>query len=102
MFTFCHSFPKGKQCLLWTDFVLSLVIFVGLVTVFVIGIFDVPGGFAILMERAKERWPRDEIPSNGSTHSYGSMIVGQFVIWLFIYSAYYGSGKYWSAQYYYI
>ena len=82
----------GKWCILWTDLVLSLLIFTGIITVFLFGIIDVPGGFTILLEKAVEQWQNDANQYNISPHSYGSIMIGQFIIWLFVYSVYYTSG----------
>ena len=82
----------GKKCFLWTDVICSVVVFLGILTVFVFGIIDVPGGFVMLIQKVNEKWSQDEVNYSISPHSYASMMVGQFLIWLFIYSVYYGSG----------
>ena len=80
--------------MLWTDFVLALLIFCGLATVLIVGIIDIPGGFAMLLEKARENSlnTREDGLSTFSNHYFVSMLVGQFVIWLCIYSAFYASG----------
>ena len=90
--TFCQNFSIiGKRSFLWTDAVLSFIIFFGLLIVIFFGILDVPGGISQLTEKAQEQFWQEDI--HISPHSYGSMMIGQFIIWLFIFSVYYGSGK---------
>ena len=69
---------------------MSVLIYFGLVLVVIFGIIDVPGGISQLIDKTNEQFSRDD--THISPHSYGSMIIGQFVIWLFIFSAYYCSG----------
>ena len=57
------------------------------------GFIDVPVGISALLEKAKAHLSKDAIQNESSTsHSYGGLIFGQFMLWLFIYSVYYCSG----------
>ena len=83
----------GKQTILWTDLVLSLAIFIGILVVVLLGFIDVPVGLSALLEKAKAHLSKDANQNESSTpHSYGGLIFGQFMLWLFIYSVYYSSG----------
>ena len=86
----------GKQTLLWTDLVLSLAIFIGILVVVMLGFIDVPVGLSALLEKAKAHLSKDanQNESSSTPHSYGGLIFGQFMLWLFIYSVYYSSGMY--------
>ena len=57
------------------------------------GFIDVPVGISALLEKAKAHLSKDANQNEISTpHSYGGLIFGQFMLWLFIYSVYYCSG----------
>ena len=85
-----YDYISGKTSFLWTDIILSVLIYSELVLILIFGIIDVPGGISQLIDKTNEQFSREDI--HISPHSYGSMIIGQFVIWLFIFSAYYCSG----------
>ena len=83
----------GKQTILWTDLALSSAVFIGILVVVMFGFIDVPVGISALLEKAKSHLSKDAIQNESSTpHSYGGLIFGQFMLWLFIYSVYYCSG----------
>ena len=57
------------------------------------GFIDVPVGISALLEKAKAHLSKDVNQNESSApHSYGGLIFGQFMLWLFIYSVYYCSG----------
>ena len=70
------------------------MIFVGLAAVLIVGIIDIPGGFSTLLEKARENSLNTPEGGsyNASNHYFVSMMFGQFLIWLCIYSAFYASG----------
>ena len=74
-----------------TDVILSSAVYFGLVLVVIFGMIDVPGGISQLISKGQDSFVREAI--HISPQSYGSMMIGQYIIWLFIFSVYYCSGK---------
>ena len=70
-------FPgKGKSRLLWTDVILSILIFVGLFIIFLLGLVE-NGGYRDLVDRARHL----NFASNGREQVITFLDGGYFIYW---------------------
>ena len=91
---------SGKSHLLWTDVILSLIIFGGFVSLVTVGLTNgdsASGSRGTLLDRARSerRLERGSFAVDITDNdSYINIFIGQLIFWTVAYSAFYSLGKY--------
>lgn len=87
-----QPFFSGKSRLLWTDVIWSILIFVGLVAIFIIALVET-GSYRDLMEKARQNSITGNSITSFPPQTLTTVYFGQLLIWTCIYSGFHSAGK---------